>query len=122
VLPGNWDDRRAVQTLALSTEGGVLLGDQGYSGKETFDWPCGQAQTLRVMPSDEEREGLSVISQVRQRIESSFSELWHRFADRVCSRLWTGAVDKLVGKNPRLQHGAGWNHRNRLTRPATEVV
>lgn len=33
-----------------------------------------------------------------------------------------GAVDRLVGKNPRLQHGAGWNHRNRLTQPATEVV
>jgi hypothetical protein len=88
VLLGNWDGRRAVQALALSTEGGVLLGDQGYSGKETFDWPCGQAQTLRVMPSDEEKEGLSAISQVRQRIESSFLELRHRSADRVCSRPW----------------------------------
>lgn len=94
MLLGNWDGRRAVQALALSTgvalstEGGVLLGDQGYSGKETFNWPCGQAQTLRVMPSDEDREGLSAISQVRQRIESSFLELWHRSADRVCSRPW----------------------------------
>ena len=37
LLPGNWDDRRAVQALALSTGGGVLLGDQGYSGEQTFD-------------------------------------------------------------------------------------
>ena len=54
LLPGNWDDRRAVQTLALSTGGGVLLGDQGYSGEETFDWLYEKAQTLRVMPSDED--------------------------------------------------------------------
>ncbi|WP_374982344.1 transposase [Salinibacter ruber] len=53
-LPGNWDGRRSwddrwvVRALALSTAEGILLGDQGYSGKETFDWPCGQAQTLRA--------------------------------------------------------------------------
>ncbi|WP_279304727.1 IS982 family transposase [Salinibacter ruber] len=98
LLPGNWDDRRAVRALALSTGGGVLLGDQGYSGKETFDWPCGQAQTLRVMPSDEDREGLSAISQVRQRIESSFSSLWRRFADRVYSRSWRGPQASLLLK------------------------
>jgi hypothetical protein len=48
LLPGNWDDRRAVRALALSTGGGVLLGDQGYSGEETFDWLYDEAQTLRA--------------------------------------------------------------------------
>ena len=75
LLPGNWDDRRAVQDLALSTGGGVLLGDQGYSGEETFDWLYDEAQTLRVMPSDKGEPGLSAVSQARQRIESSFSSL-----------------------------------------------
>ncbi|MCS3638919.1 transposase [Salinibacter ruber] len=98
LLPGNWDDRRAVRALALPIRGGADLGDQGYSGKETFDWPCGQAQTLRVMPSDEDREGLSAISQVRQRIESSFSSLWRRFADRVYSRSWRGLWTSLLVK------------------------
>ena len=107
LLPGNWDDRRAVRALALSTAlstgGGVLLGDQGYSGGETFDWLYEEAQALRVMPSDEDKEGLSAISQVRQRIESSFSSLWRRFADRVYSRswqgLWTSLLVKILGFN-----------------------
>jgi hypothetical protein len=103
LLPGNWDDRRAVRALALSTGGGVLLGDQGYSGGETFDWLYEEAQALRVMPSDEDKEGLSAISQVRQRIESSFSSLWRRFADRVYSRswqgLWTSLLVKILGFN-----------------------
>ncbi|WP_251951716.1 hypothetical protein [Salinibacter ruber] len=86
------------QALALPIGGGADLGDQGYSGKETFDWPCGQAQTLRVMPSDEDREGLSAISQVRQRIESSFSSRWRRFADRVYSRSWRGLWTSLLVK------------------------
>ena len=106
LLPGNWDDRRAVQTLALSTGGGVLLGDQGYSGEETFDWLYEKAQTLRVMPScdalrrgpDEDKEGLSAVSQVRQRIESSLSSLWRRFADRVYSRSWRGLWTSLLLK------------------------
>ena len=104
LLPGNWDDRRAVQTLALSTGGGVLLGDQGYIGdqgysrEETFDWLYEKAQTLRVMPSDEDKEGLSAVSQVRQRIESSLSSLWRRFADRVYSRSWRGLWTSLLLK------------------------
>jgi hypothetical protein len=103
LLPGNWDDRRAVRALALSTGGGVLLGDQGYSGGETFDWLYEEAQALRVMLSDEDKEGLSAISQVRQRIDSSFSSLWRRFADRVYSRswqgLWTSLLVKILGFN-----------------------
>ena len=98
LLPGNWDDRRAVRAMALSTGGGVLLGDQGYSGEDTFDWLYDEAQTLRVMPSDEGKEGLSAVSQVRQRIESSFSELWRRFADRIYSRSWHGLWTNLLLK------------------------
>ena len=98
LLPGNWHDRRAVRAMALSTGGGVLLGDQGYSGEETFDWLYDEAQTLRVMPSDEGKEGLSAVSQVRQRIESSFSSLWRRFTDRVYSRSWRGLWTSLLLK------------------------
>ncbi len=98
LLPFGRDDRRAVRALALSTEGGVLLGDQGYSGEETFDWLYDEAQTLHVMPSDEDKEGLSAVSQVRQRIESSFSRLWRRSADRVYSRSWRGPQASLLLK------------------------
>lgn len=98
LLPGNRDDREAVQALAMSTGGGLLLGDQGYSGEDTFDWLYGKAQTLRVMPSDEGKEGLSIVSQVRQRVESSFSGLWHRFVDRVYARSWHGLWTSLLLK------------------------
>jgi hypothetical protein len=98
LTPGNWDDRRAVGALALSTGGGVLLGDQGYSGDDTFDWLYDEAQTLRVMPSDEGESGLSTVSQVRQRIESSFSSLWRRFVDRVYARSWSGLWTSLLLK------------------------
>jgi hypothetical protein len=52
----------------------IVLGDQGYSEEDTFDWLCGKAlcgkalcgkaQILRVMPSDEGKDGLSTVSQV----------------------------------------------------------
>ena len=96
LLPGNRDDREAAKALAMSTGGGVLLGDQGYSGEDTFDWLYEEAQTLRVMPSDEGKEGLSAVSQVRQRVESSFSGLWRRFVDRVYSRSWHGLWTSLL--------------------------
>lgn len=103
LTPGSWDDRRAAYALAMSTGGGVLLGDQGYSGEATFDRLYDEAQTLRVMPSDEDKPGLSTVSQVRQRIESSFSSLWRRFVDRVYARswsgLWTGLLLKLLHFN-----------------------
>lgn len=40
-----------------------------------INWLYDEAQTMRVMPSDEEKEGLSPVSQVPQRIESSFSSI-----------------------------------------------
>jgi hypothetical protein len=98
LTPGNWDDRRAVGALAMSTGGGVLLGDQGYSGEETFDRLYDKAQMLRVMPSDEDVPGFSTVSQVRQHIESSFSSLWRRFIDRVYARSWPGLWTSLLLK------------------------
>jgi hypothetical protein len=97
LMPGNRDDREAAEALAMSTGGGLLLGDQGYSGEELFDWLYDRVQTLRVMPSDDE-DGFSAVSQVRQRIESSFSGLWSRFVDRIYSRSWHGLWTSLLLK------------------------
>jgi hypothetical protein len=90
LTPGNWDDRRAVRALALSTGGGVLLGDEGYRGKATFDWLYDEAGMIRVLPSDGRASGYSIVSQLLQRIESSFSSLWHRFVDRIYARSFSG--------------------------------
>jgi hypothetical protein len=103
LLPGNRDDREAAKALAMSTGGGLLLGDQGYSGEDTFGWLWKNAQMLRAMPSEEEKEGLSTVSQVRQRIESSCLEVWRRFVDRIYTRLrrgpWTSLVLEMIHSN-----------------------
>lgn len=103
LTPGNWDDRRAVRALALSTGGGILLGDEGYRGKETFAWLYDEASMIRILPSDGEASGYSTVSQLRQRIESSFSSLWRRFANRVYARsfsgLWTSLLLKVLHFN-----------------------
>ncbi len=49
------------------------------------------------VPSDE-KKGLSTVSQVRRRIESSFSGLWRRFIGRVYSRSWRGLWTSLLLK------------------------
>jgi len=77
LTPGNWDDQCAVGALARST-GGVLLSDGEYSGEDTFNCLYDEAGMLRVMPSDEDKPGLSTISPVRQQIERSFSSLCRR--------------------------------------------
>lgn len=68
-----FQDHRS-STIAWKDKCVHKIRDQGYIGEEVFDWLYDEAQTLRVMPSDEGEE-LSAVSQVRQRIESSFSSL-----------------------------------------------
>jgi len=98
LLAGNRSDQVAARGLARSTSGGVLLTDEGYRGEELSDWPCGQAQMLRVMPSDGSGEGHSAVSRARQQAESSFSSLWRRFSDRVYARSWHGPQASLLLK------------------------
>lgn len=98
LLPGNRSDQVAARALARSTSGGILLADEGYRGGDLFDWLYDQAQTLRVMPSDDPSEGHSAVSQARQQAESSFSGPWRRFSDRVYARSWHGLWTSLLLK------------------------
>jgi Transposase DDE domain len=88
LLPANCDDREPLLTLCESTNGGVLLGDLGYRGQPAA-LQAEEAELLLITRQDApERKFL--LSQVRQAIESSFSQLWHHFIDRVFSRSWNG--------------------------------
>ena len=98
LTPGNWDDRRAVGALAMSTGGGVLLGDGGYSAMKPSTGSTTRRRPFAPVPFDEGESGFSTISQVRQRIESSFSSLWRRFIDRVYARSWSGLWTSLLLK------------------------
>lgn len=102
LTPGNWDDRAPVLALLEGVEGGVTLGDLGYRGKQrAAEWA--EEAGMLVLTRADAPEQKSLLAQVRQAIEPSFSQLWHRFLDRVFSRsgrgLWNTVQLKVIYYN-----------------------
>src|SRR5947209_8553049 len=89
LTPGNWDDRAPVLALLEGVEGGVTLGDLGYRGKQRAEEWAEEAGML-VLTRADAPEQKYLLAQVRQAIETSFSQLWYKFVDRVFSRSWRG--------------------------------
>jgi Transposase DDE domain len=89
LTPGNWDDRSPVLALLDGVDGGVTLGDLGYRGKQRAEEWAEEADML-VLTRAEAPEQKHLLAQVRQAIETSFSQLWYKFIDRVFSRSWRG--------------------------------
>ena len=86
---GNTDDRGPATELAEAVDGGVMLGDLGYRGPEIARLLAEDHEMLLIRRWDvPEQQALH--SRVRQAIETMFSQLWHRFIDRVFSRSWHG--------------------------------
>jgi len=85
LAPGHRQDQVFAPAFAASTGGGVLLGDEGYRGRPVFDALYDLGVVL-VRPSDDPQTRHNRISQMRQRVESTFSSLWRRFVDRVYAR------------------------------------
>jgi hypothetical protein len=89
LTPGHWDDRAPALTLLEGVEGGVTLGDLGYRGKQrAAEWA--EEAGMLVLTRADAPEKKHLLAQVRQGVETSFSQLWHRFLDRVFSRSWCG--------------------------------
>ena len=91
LTPGNWDDRDAARVLAqFPQEEAICLADLGYSGAafaaEVWEENGLLMATRAEMPKEQRR----LHSQVRERIETVFSQLWNRFITRVYSRSWHG--------------------------------
>ena len=86
---GNLDDRGPASELAESVDGGVVLADLGYDGPQLAKVLAEQSELLLITGRDvpEKRE---LHSSVRQGIETLFSQLWHKFIDRIFSRSWRG--------------------------------
>jgi transposase len=84
---GNLDDRGPASELAEAVDGGVVLADLGYDGPQLAEMLAEQSELLLITRRDvpEKRE---LHSSVRQGIETLFSQLWHKFIDRVFSRSW----------------------------------
>ncbi len=89
LTPANWDDREPALALMEGADGGIALGDLGYRGPECAELLASEAEILLITRADApERKFL--LSQVRQGIETMFSQWWHHFIDRVFSRSWHG--------------------------------
>jgi len=86
---GNKDDREAALDLALHADGGIVLGDYGYRSQGLAQELATEADMLIVTTADAGRKK-PVISSIRERVETVFSQLWQLFVDRVFSRSWQG--------------------------------
>jgi transposase len=88
--PANTDDRDPAVALAWSAEGGLALADLGYRGEELRELLQEEAELLLLTPADAPKPQKALLSSLRQRVETSFSQLWTRFVDLVYSRSWQG--------------------------------
>ena len=100
LTPANWPEQDAALALALTVDGGVALADLGYRsrGDELAHLLAEEADLLLITPADAGKKGgerRALVSSLRERIETSFSGLWARFADRVYSRSWQGLWSSL---------------------------
>jgi len=94
LTPGNWDDREPALLLSQSVDGGVLLGDLGYRGPECATRLAEEADLL-LITRDRVPTQHFLLTQLRQGIETTFSQLWRKFVDRVFSRSWHGLWNTL---------------------------
>ncbi|MGB8510747.1 MAG: IS982 family transposase [Pyrinomonadaceae bacterium] len=94
LTPANEDDRPAATVLANGIDGGVAIGDLGYRGERCATALRDECETL-LITRDAAPQYKFLLSQVRQGIETMFSQWWHRFIDRVFSRSWRGLWNTL---------------------------
>jgi len=88
LTPASVDDRDPLLALCEQSAGGVVLGDLGYRGQPARSL-AEEAELLLITRADAPQRKF-LLSQVRQAIETSFSQLWQQFIDRVFSRSWNG--------------------------------
>jgi len=94
LTPANWDDREPVLTLLEAVEGGITVGDLGYRGQQRAEDWAAETEML-VLTRADAPEKRFLLAQVRQAIETTFSQLWYKFVDRVFSRSWRGLWNSL---------------------------
>ena len=94
LTPANMDDRVPAPDLLMATDGGITIGDLGYRGKEFQDLLIEEADMLMLTRADA-TDRKKLLSQIRQQVETTFSQLWLKFIDRVFSRSWLGLWNTL---------------------------
>lgn len=94
LTPGNCDDRLPALALVQAVDGGITLGDLGYRGPEGATDLAEEAD-IWLITQDQAPAHRFVLSQVRQQVKTTFSQLWRKFVDRVFSRSWQGLWNTL---------------------------
>jgi transposase len=99
LTPGNWDDREAAAALVQRVaSGSVCLGDRGYRRPLLQDELLEEDGVLLLTRAEAGAEQQALLCSVRERVETTFSQLWARFATRVFSRSWQGLWTALLLK------------------------
>lgn len=99
LTPGNWNDRdAAVALLEKVAVGSVCLADRGYRSDplQTDIWDTDGI--VLVTRADAGPDHQTVLCSLRERVETTFSQLWARFATHVYSRSWEGLWNSLLLK------------------------
>jgi transposase len=91
LTPGNWDDRDAATALVQAVSAGsACLGDRGYRRPALQDELLEEDGVLLLTRAEADKGRQALLCSVRERVETTFSQLWARFATRVFSRSWQG--------------------------------
>lgn len=91
LTPGNWDDRDAATARVQAVDSGsACLGDRGYRRPLLQDELLAEDGVLLLTRAEAAKEQQALLCSVRERVETTFSQLWSRFATRVFSRSWRG--------------------------------
>src|SRR5689334_10548054 len=99
VTPGNWDDREVATALTQAVaSGSVCLGDRGYRRPSLQEELWAEDGILLLTRADAGAPHQALLCSVRERVETTFSQLWERFATRVYSRSWLGLWNTLLLK------------------------
>ena len=89
LTPGNWPERKVAKALVEPIKGAVLLADLGYRSKE-LEMDLFEDNQIVLIHPETRPDKRALISSVRERVETTFSQLWSHFIDRVFSRSWNG--------------------------------
>jgi IS5 family transposase len=89
LTPANINERDVAGALSEAVAGGIVLCDGGYRSAPLAASVAAEAELLLITPQEAGRHR-ALVSSLRERVETTFSQLWTRFVDRVLSRSWHG--------------------------------
>lgn len=90
LTPANWHDKDVAIALAQAVDGGTVIADRIYLTRELCDTLAEEDGLLLITPGNCGQQYRALISSLRERIETTFSQLCERFVDRVRSRSFHG--------------------------------